>query len=62
MYRVITWIFISPSTTQNALTAHLIMPNGFNDEFMSELQEKLKDEFGIVHTTFQVENEKIEKV
>jgi cobalt-zinc-cadmium efflux system protein len=38
------------------------MPNGFNDEFISQLQEKLKDEFGIGHTTFQVENEKIEKV
>ncbi|GAB6145473.1 cation diffusion facilitator family transporter [Desulfocicer niacini] len=50
------------STTQVSLTAHLIMPNGFNDEFISQLQEKLKVEFGIGHTTFQVENEKIEKV
>ena len=49
------------STTQVALTAHLIIPNGVNDEFISELQEKLKDEFGIGHATFQIENEKIEK-
>jgi cobalt-zinc-cadmium efflux system protein len=49
------------STTQVAMTAHLIMPNGFNDEFISELQEKLKDEFGIGHTTFQIENQKIER-
>jgi len=48
------------STTQVALTAHLVMPDGFGDEFISELQEKLKHEFGIVHTTFQIENERIE--
>lgn len=49
------------STTQIALTAHLIMPKGFNDEFISELQKKLEHEFGIGHTTFQIENERIEK-
>ncbi len=49
------------STTQVALTAHLIMPKGFSDELISELQEALKNEFGIAHTTFQFENEKIEK-
>ncbi len=49
------------STTQVALTAHLIMPKGFSDELISELQEALKNEFGIGHTTFQIENEKIEK-
>ena len=49
------------STTKVALTAHLIMPKGFNDVFISNLQEKLKHEFGISHTTFQIENEIIEK-
>ena len=49
------------STTQVALTAHLIMPKGFSDEFISKLQRKLKHEFGIGHTTFQIENERIEK-
>jgi cobalt-zinc-cadmium efflux system protein len=49
------------STTQIALTAHLIMPKGFSDKFISELQQKLEHEFGIGHTTFQIENEKIEK-
>jgi len=49
------------STTQIALTAHLIMPKGFNDEFISELQKKLEHEFGIGHTTFQIDNERIEK-
>ncbi|MEE4198694.1 MAG: cation diffusion facilitator family transporter [Bacteroidales bacterium] len=49
------------STTKVALTAHLIMPKGFNDVFISNLQEKLKHDFGISHTTFQIENEIIEK-
>jgi cobalt-zinc-cadmium efflux system protein len=49
------------STTKVALTAHLIMPKGFNDVFIANLQEKLKHEFGIGHTTFQIENEIIEK-
>ncbi|GET29162.1 cobalt transporter [Prolixibacter sp. SD074] len=49
------------STTQIALTAHLIMPEGFSDEFIAELQEKLVHEFGIGHTTFQIENKQIEK-
>jgi cobalt-zinc-cadmium efflux system protein len=49
------------STTQIALTAHLIIPKGFSDKFISELQQKLEHEFGIGHTTFQIENEKIEK-
>ena len=49
------------STTQVALTAHLIMPEGFNDEFIAGLQRKLNDAFKIGHTTFQIENEKIEK-
>jgi cobalt-zinc-cadmium efflux system protein len=48
------------STTQVALTAHLVMPEGNTDEFISGLQEKLKHEFGIGHTTFQVENSNIE--
>jgi cobalt-zinc-cadmium efflux system protein len=47
------------STTQIALTAHLIMPEGTNDGFISQLQEKLEKNFGIGHTTFQIENERI---
>jgi cobalt-zinc-cadmium efflux system protein len=37
------------------------MPNVFNSELIPVLQEKLEHEFGIGHTTFQIENEKIEK-
>lgn len=49
------------STTQVALTAHLIMPGGHSDDFIADLQHKLRQEFKIEHTTFQIENEKIER-
>jgi len=49
------------STTQVALTVHLIMPKGHDDLFIKELQKELHDRFGIDHTTFQVENEDIQK-
>lgn len=47
------------STTQVALTVHLIMPQGHSDNFISNLQMKLQTKFGINHTTFQIENERI---
>lgn len=43
------------STTQVALTAHLIMPNGSDDAFLSNLQHELDHKFEIGHTTFQIE-------
>lgn len=43
------------STTQVALTAHLIMPQGGNDDFLSSLQHDLEHQFNIGHTTFQIE-------
>lgn len=43
------------STTQVALTAHLIMPQGGNDDFLSSLQHDLEHQFSIGHTTFQIE-------
>ncbi len=49
------------STTQVALTAHLIMPDGHSDDFIADLQHKLRHQFKIEHTTFQIENEKIER-
>jgi cobalt-zinc-cadmium efflux system protein len=49
------------STTQVALTVHLVMPDGYKNEFISELQEKLNHKFGIGHTTVQIESERIEK-
>ncbi|MCF8218007.1 MAG: cation diffusion facilitator family transporter [Bacteroidales bacterium] len=48
------------STTQIALTAHLVMPEGNSDKFIAELQQELKNNFGIGHSTFQVEKEKVD--
>jgi len=44
------------STTKNALTAHLVMPQGPADErFLSTLAEELESQFNIHHTTIQLE-------
>jgi cobalt-zinc-cadmium efflux system protein len=43
------------STTQVALTAHLVMPEGSSDKFIDELNQELKKEFNIIHSTFQIE-------
>lgn len=44
------------STTQSALTAHLVMPAGApGDAFLQEIAHELEDHFGIHHTTIQVE-------
>ena len=49
------------STTRVALTAHLIMPDGNDDSFIARLQNDLEQEFGISHTTFQIETSAIDK-
>jgi len=44
------------STTRTALTVHLEMPGGSaGDKFLHELCEYLHDEFGIEHSTLQIE-------
>jgi cobalt-zinc-cadmium efflux system protein len=44
------------STTETALTAHLVMPAGHpGDRFLAETQHELKDRFGIGHATLQIE-------
>ncbi|MBK8956839.1 MAG: cation transporter [Proteobacteria bacterium] len=44
------------STTEVALTAHLVMPLGHpGDDFLDQLAQALRDEFAIHHATFQVE-------
>lgn len=48
------------STTKVALTVHLIMPEGNDDAFLARLQENLEHQFGIGHTTFQIEKHQIE--
>jgi cobalt-zinc-cadmium efflux system protein len=44
------------STTETALTCHLVMPDGYpGDRFLNDAQAALKQRFGIGHATFQVE-------
>lgn len=44
------------STTEAALTAHLVMPDGHpGDAFLGELQHRLAHDFRIDHTTVQIE-------
>ena len=44
------------STTENALTAHLVLPGGCpGDEFLMSTATELKRQFGIGHTTLQIE-------
>ncbi|MBW4572803.1 MAG: cation diffusion facilitator family transporter [Tolypothrix carrinoi HA7290-LM1] len=44
------------STTETALTVHLIMPNGHpGDAFLVEVNKELHDHFSIEHTTIQIE-------
>ena len=45
------------STTEVALTAHLIMPGWKTDDrFLNRVCEELKNNFGIDHSTIQIEN------
>lgn len=44
------------STTETALTAHLVMPGGYpGDSIRSKVTETLKEEFSIGHSTLQIE-------
>lgn len=46
------------STTETALTAHLLMPNPpRNDDFLHGLAQDLHDRFHITHATFQLERD-----
>jgi cobalt-zinc-cadmium efflux system protein len=49
------------STTESALTAHLVMPGGApGDAFLRRLAEELEARFGIHHATVQVETADVE--
>ena len=46
----------SMSTTDIALTCHLVMPGGYpGDQTIDEITRELKEKFGISHTTLQTE-------
>lgn len=47
------------STTETALTVHLVVPNGHpGDSFLHSIGHKLEHEFGINHSTIQIERER----
>jgi cobalt-zinc-cadmium efflux system protein len=48
------------STTECALTAHLVRPEGGGDDFIKSICEDLQHDFGIGHSTIQVEAESLE--
>lgn len=49
------------STTENALTAHLIMPDGYpGDEFMEQISRELAQHHAIHHSTLQVKRSAIQ--
>ncbi len=43
------------STTENILTAHLVMPEGGDDDFLHRVAAELRHDFSIHHTTLQIE-------
>lgn len=44
------------STTESALTVHLVIPNGYpGDAFMDEITHELNERFNIHHCTLQIE-------
>lgn len=43
------------STTQIALTTHLVIPDGNDDKLLKHIRKELHDRFSIEHTTIQVE-------
>ncbi len=44
------------STTETALTAHLVVPEGCHDQFIYDTRDELKRRFGIDHSTLQIEH------
>jgi cobalt-zinc-cadmium efflux system protein len=45
------------STTETALTAHLVMPSGCEDGFVPNLAHELIHEFSIAHSTIQIDRD-----
>lgn len=48
------------STTENALSVHLVVDECSHDEFLKKLKHDLHEEFDIVHTTVQLEQEELD--
>lgn len=43
------------STTETALTAHLVVSRDYEDQFLYDIREALHEQFEITHTTLQIE-------
>ncbi len=49
------------STTETALTVHLVKPDGrIDDAFLADIEHALHDRFGILHPTIQLEQGEVE--
>ena len=47
------------STTETALTVHLVMPEGLPDEGLQRLRHELHEQFGVEHATVQIEQGRV---
>ena len=47
------------STTEAALTVHLVMPEGLPDEGLQRLRYELHEQFGVEHSTVQIEQGRV---
>ena len=47
------------STTQTALTCHLVVPSETGDTFIEKVRSRLHADFGIDHTTIQIEKSQV---
>jgi cobalt-zinc-cadmium efflux system protein len=46
------------STSENAMTAHLVIPGGHPGKgFLADVQDRMKEKFAIHHITIQIELE-----
>ena len=45
------------STTETALSTHLVVPDGHEDQFIYDIREQLHEKYEITHTTLQIEKE-----
>jgi cobalt-zinc-cadmium efflux system protein len=43
------------STTEAAMTVHLVVPEADTDDFLSKVKHDLLHDFNIIHTTIQIE-------
>ncbi len=48
------------STTENALSVHLVTQDTPSDKLLTDLKHSLHEKFGIEHTTIQLENTELD--